>query len=346
MTILAHSVLSQRLAEIFKAGTYTPQQVKEASYDLRLAADGLFFGGRWYTVGCPPLRDIKIGAGELAVLSSQEEFTMPTTLVGIVNVKFKSALRGVMLVFGSRVDPGYGRDVRQAPEDPYTGQRLYLLICNISDHDLYVRSGDSLFMVEFHTLEGDVELYERQNNDHYVGTQIGEVGRFGFLAGVGARVSLLEKTMTRLEGMEQRVHYVVVFGFVLLAVTLLGVAAGFVMSFTGARQTVGPPAAAPSPQLTHTDAPRAMAEGYVAAVAGDVVRVRATRVEGLQTGDHATLVRMKSVTGSAAEEYIGRAQLIEKDGGLFAVRLLGAHTPLRVGDVVKAARIDDARRQD
>src|SRR6266446_8370503 len=131
MAVLGHLALHPRLNEIFAQGTFTEGQAKEASYDLRVAPDGLWFKGEWHRAGGALVREIKIGPGEIAVLSTEEQFTMPNDLVGIVNIKFKSALRGMTLVFGSRVDPGYGRDIRPEAQDAYKSQRLYLLVYNI-----------------------------------------------------------------------------------------------------------------------------------------------------------------------------------------------------------------------
>jgi deoxycytidine triphosphate deaminase len=245
MAVLGHSVLRPRLTQIFSPGTFTYDKVSEASYDLRIAADGLLFRGHWYPVGGPPVRDIRIGAGEIALLSTQEQFRMPDDLVGIVNIKFKSgALRGLTLVFGSRVDPGYGRDVRIAPPDPYMGQRLYLVVYNISTEEIYLRPGESLFMVEFHSIDGQPMLEKRDNNDTYMATQIGSIVRFGFLAGVGSRVAELEKKVVGLEGIERRVNLVVVGVAALVAATLLGVVLNFATSFMGSRPAGPPPAGA------------------------------------------------------------------------------------------------------
>jgi hypothetical protein len=284
----------------------------------------------------------------MAVLSTQEQFTMPDDLVGLVNIKFKSALRGMTLVFGSRVDPGYGRDIRRAPLDGYAGQRLYLVVYNISDHEVYVRPGDPLFMVEFHTIDGPPELEERQNNDTYVASHIAEIGGFGRPAGMGARVAELEKDVAKLKGLEPSVKLVVAGVAALLGVTLLGTVAGFFMAYKAnwGAMTVQTPSSLLQRRAAEVLSPSnptaiAGAEGYVASVGGGIVVVKAKSTLGFNIGDIGVVVRIGGEAGRGAQErYVANVRFVEKHGDTFVVRPLGAHDPIRVGDVVRRARAE------
>jgi len=80
---------------------------------------------------------LSIEPGEIAVLSTEELITMPPDLAGRVTIKFTYACQGLITLFGSQVDPFYGRDFRTAVERKeagndleYDGQRLYLLVMN------------------------------------------------------------------------------------------------------------------------------------------------------------------------------------------------------------------------
>ena len=104
--ILGHSEIHDRIAkgEVFREGTWDPGCVKEASYVLRIAADGLLLDGKFYdpfsqkkqnwlqklltkfgfTITPKPTEPrnyIQIDPGKIAILSTIEELDMPSDLV-------------------------------------------------------------------------------------------------------------------------------------------------------------------------------------------------------------------------------------------------------------------------
>lgn len=228
--VLGSQKILERIHEIFVTESATADNVREASYDLRLADDGLLFGGRWHGIGQQVVGDVMIRRGEVAVLSTAERFRMPSDLVGNVNVKFKQALKGLILLFGSRVDPKYGWDLRSPgvlPTDPYNGQRLYLLVCNIGSQDVTLRPGDSVFMVEFYVVDGSVTTRPRQNNDSYIAERFSEIGKFGFLLGIDQDVARIRKESR----FQRQVTRIFLWGFLgVLLVTILGEALSFWLS--------------------------------------------------------------------------------------------------------------------
>ena len=83
--ILGSEKIKQRLeqGQIFRDGTADLKYVKEASYALRVAEDGLIIDGEFFRVGKPyPSTYIEIEPGKIAILSTQEELDMPGDLVG------------------------------------------------------------------------------------------------------------------------------------------------------------------------------------------------------------------------------------------------------------------------
>ncbi len=149
--VLGTDEIRSRLNDIFKASTASKDCVDAASYNLRVAADGNFFDGNWHPIG-DPVYAISIKPGEMTVLSTIEEFTLPHDLIGSVNVKFKYTQRGLLSLFGSRVDPGFDRKRK--------GRRLYLFVCNIGDTLIQIEPGDTVFIVEFSTVIGPVSVPE------------------------------------------------------------------------------------------------------------------------------------------------------------------------------------------
>ena len=84
--ILGRNQIHNRLTkgEIFRRGTWDSDCIKEASYALRVAPDGLMLEGETYG---PNKRCIKgkiiIKAGQIAVLSTVERINMPEDWPGV-----------------------------------------------------------------------------------------------------------------------------------------------------------------------------------------------------------------------------------------------------------------------
>ena len=67
---------------IFITGTSDDNCVKEASYALRIAGDGLVLNEQQYGPGTPfPVPYIEIEPGRIAILSTMERIRMPDNLV-------------------------------------------------------------------------------------------------------------------------------------------------------------------------------------------------------------------------------------------------------------------------
>lgn len=147
--VLAHSEITDRLDEIFLPGTSEKKNVKEASYALRVARDGLLVNNNAY----PPESQvgdgyITIQPGRIAVLSSVERFTMPLNLVGQLGIRFDFAIRGLTALVGIQVDPGYGRS--------RGGEPVFMRVANLGDQAVSFRPGESVFMVEFKNVTGTI----------------------------------------------------------------------------------------------------------------------------------------------------------------------------------------------
>ena len=111
--ILSTSEIRKRLkaGEIFKKDTYDPNLVKEASYALRVAKDGILLDGTFYNPGtCYPGQYLEIKPGRIAILSTIERLNMPATLVGKIGLRLDYAVKGLTGLMGIQVDPYYGQD--------------------------------------------------------------------------------------------------------------------------------------------------------------------------------------------------------------------------------------------
>ncbi len=173
--ILGHNEIHNRIAkgEVFRRGTWHPGCLREASYVLRIAADGLLLDGKFYdpviqerrdefprlskkvggtTVQEPtvPERYIKIDPGKIAILSTIEELNMPADLVGKIGIRLKFAQLGLTGLMGIQVDPHFGHEKNH--------ERLFIRVANFGNEAITLSEGDGVFTFELHEVKGHVPL--------------------------------------------------------------------------------------------------------------------------------------------------------------------------------------------
>ena len=111
--ILGRSEILRRLknGEVFEDRTWCGDCLKEASYALRVAPDGLMLESKHYDPGVWFSGDyITIEPGKIAILSTMEHLCMPVDLVGKIGIRLDYALKGLTGLMGIQVDPRYGQD--------------------------------------------------------------------------------------------------------------------------------------------------------------------------------------------------------------------------------------------
>ena len=221
--ILSGSEIFKRLCgdEIFKTGTWDRKMLKEASYALRIAKDGLLLDGNWYDPGI--FFDgnyIEIKPGTIAILSTVERLNMPGDLVGKIGIRLDYAAKGLTGLMGIQVDPFYGRHL----ED----ERLFIRVTNLGNETVKLRTGDPVFTFELHKIKGTVDppsppkspTWERLR-DRLIGQR--EVS-WTYAARIEAELS------TEVKNIQDNLHPVILFGVFLVAVTILGVTINLILS--------------------------------------------------------------------------------------------------------------------
>ena len=143
--ILGREEIHRRLKneDIFRKCTWDEKCLREASYVLRIADDGLLLDGKFYD---PFDREnrykgdyIVIDPGKIAILSTKEEMVMPSDLVGKIGIRLEYALLGLTGLMGIQVDPRYGRDKEH--------ERLYIRVANFGNNPIRLSAGDGVFHV-------------------------------------------------------------------------------------------------------------------------------------------------------------------------------------------------------
>ena len=220
--ILGHNEIHNRLAkgEIFRKDTWDPNCIKEASYALRVAPDGLMLEGETYGPGRKYNgRNIVIRRGQIAVLSTIERINMPRDLAGSIGIRFEYACRGLTGFMGIQVDPLYGQDQEE--------ERLFIRVANVSSDDIVIPVGAEAFTLEFHKVVGYVPNSSRGSMWTRIRDTLDVLSRpsLSNASQIQGDLKDAEKRLkTDIKGVRNYLQPLVMFGIFLISVTILGVA--------------------------------------------------------------------------------------------------------------------------
>lgn len=203
------------IADLVASGTlivktsFSKGSLQAASYNPRIARDGLITPDG-VTVepdsdGRRPAR-VVLESGDAAVFSTEEKFVMPDAIVGNITIKNTQATEGLLLLSGLLIDPGYGSDNKR-------GRPLYMHVANIGKKPIVIKPGDQIARIQFLSLCGRPGP---KRQEEWAGWSAQEQPSLGFLTELKALKEKVESTSSQ-------VQYVVVLGFVVLAITLIGV---------------------------------------------------------------------------------------------------------------------------
>ena len=258
--ILGHNEIHNRIAkgEIFRKDTCCTDCIKQASYALRVADDGLMIDGERYK---PKERSIKtdiiIRPGKIAILSTMERMNMPNDLLGKIGIRFDYACQGLTGLMGIQVDPfyGWGRD----------DERLYIRVANLGNHDITIPLYAEVFTFELHKIYGHVPTPDKPRDSMWLRIQdtlseqrdaswsyVSQVQSNSdkALAEVRRQLSehrdsldekltsesatLKDTLSSETDNLRQHLQPVVMFGIFLIAVTILGVVLSIVLNVSNA----------------------------------------------------------------------------------------------------------------
>lgn len=242
MSLLSGEQILERLGqgEIFRSGTWREKQVRPAGYDLRISTEVRAFNNQIFSEGHEYGETLHLEPGDTAYVLSFERFCMPWNLAANLGVRFRFSRRGLSVLTGLLVDPGYGKKLVGNEWKP-EGAALHFFVVNISADSIPIvlgPDGDAVLSVQF--LE-TAELKQKKET-----SQPGDVEPSSALWAFHSMRSLQEqadqqrdrvdkefeevkKDMRQLTAIVERTHSatenIVVFGVFLLAVTLIGVTA-------------------------------------------------------------------------------------------------------------------------
>ena len=221
--ILSGKAIRERLdeGEIFREGTWDEGGLKEASYALRLAPDGLILEGKQYRPGKTFEGDyIEIKPGMIAILSTVERMNMPCNLVGKIGIRLDHAQQGITGLMGIQVDPLYGSDKQD--------ERLFIRVANLGNESIRLSPGEQVFTFEVHTVKGEVvgPSEGRECSWTRITKVLSNQSNSSWTYVTRVRSDLSVET----ERIRDTFQPVVLFGIFLVAATILGVAITVILS--------------------------------------------------------------------------------------------------------------------
>ena len=228
--ILSREAICRRLenGEIFKKDTWDEQCIKEASYALRVAPDGLMLEGKRYRPGKDFFKGaFEIKPGKIAILSTMERLHMPGDLVGKLGIRFDYATQGLTGLMGIQVDPffGWGHDQ----------ERLFMRVANLGNKPVPISVGADVFTFELHEVKGNVSTPTSPRDAMWYRLQeaLGDQHNASWsnVTQVQVNVENVERRLeTDIKGIRDYLQPLVMFGIFLVAVTILGVALSVILS--------------------------------------------------------------------------------------------------------------------
>jgi len=146
MAVLGQEEIKKRIGELFEEGTFDPEMIGLASYDLRLGEIAIINGER---IKMEDGDVIELPKNKKSLISTKEIFNFPGNICGRVGITLSSSKNGLIPLFGPQIDPGYNK--------PFWG-----LVFNMSDNKIKLTAGKKIFKIEFNEVKGN-EKNERLN---------------------------------------------------------------------------------------------------------------------------------------------------------------------------------------
>ena len=124
-------------------GNYDESRLEPCSYDARLGGQALI--SRDYAlVDLTKANSVTLRAGDFALVLTEESFQLPLDMAAHIGMKSVLARRGLMLLAGMQIDPGFKGHLR-------------LGLYNASGRAITVDYLDPICMIEFHALSRRAE---------------------------------------------------------------------------------------------------------------------------------------------------------------------------------------------
>lgn len=218
--------------ELFARNSFDTNNLKPASYDLRIATDVMATPAGRYKSGEHRTSPVVLESGEVALVTSAESFRLPNHVAANIGVKFDLASRGLLIHTGLLIHPGYGLD---SPE----GERIHFLIGNLSSEAVAFQPGvDAIASIQFFSLAHPAQpgtSTVSARGAHRLVEEYVEMGRplepLSLFGALKRAETLANDLQIKVEVIEKGNHTIILFGVYLLATAFLGVVLTEIIAF-------------------------------------------------------------------------------------------------------------------
>lgn len=188
---LANAQIKERAMDgaLFSSG-YEEKYVRQASYDLRLGNEVYIVGRRAPDRLTDRNPYVIIAPGQFAILTTYEELSIPNDVLGLIAVRTRYKLQGLVNISGFHVDP------------TFVG-KLIFAVQNVGPSDIRLKFGEPTFSIFFSVLSS-VQIGEERAEQHDVefkrlaGIRLQDVQLLG---GSSLTLAKLQKDIERLRTM-------------------------------------------------------------------------------------------------------------------------------------------------
>lgn len=214
---------------------FDEHSLKPAAYDLRAAPDALITPDhRRFKEGEPYGGVLILEPGQTAFVTTLERFALPATIAGNIFIKGDLARRGVILLTGLVVDPGYGTGAEPAP--------LHFYLANLGKEPVAIEPGHTkIVTIQFlrvpesaTPIEPPVSAFRRvlEREDEAPGSVL------GFIEDLAEVKNGHRDLVQRFEAQDRVNRVLLVAVAFVFAVTVLGVALSSLLSLAADKKAV------------------------------------------------------------------------------------------------------------
>jgi deoxycytidine triphosphate deaminase len=232
--VLAHDEILDHLhrGELFQNSSWDAKNLRAAAYDLRIADDLMIVpdrghpSGRRYKRGDKRKQPVILRPGEVAFFSTAERICMPWNVSANIGIKFGYARRGILILTGLLVDPGFGMrrdgDSWVAKQD----ERLHFLVANVGPNEIVLTPGkEKIASIQFlyvlgNALRTEVISTADMDREFFDANDVPKLGLSFFEDMTNLRDQFVE-FRKRFETVESGSKQIVMFGVYLLTATIL-----------------------------------------------------------------------------------------------------------------------------
>jgi dCTP deaminase len=179
MAFLGGSKIQAAKDELFEHGDCDEAQIQQSSYDLRLGEEYYLSGKKAPEKLSEKKEYLSLAPGQFAILTCHERLKLPNSVLGLITLRNKFKMQGLVNVSGFHVDPMFKG-------------RLVFAVQNVGPNDIRLKWKDPTFTIFFADVQDGTPKVRRPR----LGIELEDIQRLG---GNSITLSKLQKDVDRLK---------------------------------------------------------------------------------------------------------------------------------------------------